>query len=349
MGKKIALLTGALVLGLSAFGLANRAGLQLPVVKEQIVTKAPESTTKEYRRIVVVSDLHYPSKVRTEPERAKKIEHKSQVVDEINTWKDVDLLAFTGDLVQRTGSKTEYKEAKAFTDRFLAPKAFIPGNHAFMYASKLEKGKAAHASMEERERKLHRFAETFGLKSLYYGEEMSGYYLVFLSPEVASGQYPTELSKEELAWFKKTLQDHKDMPTICFFHAPLKGSLENYNKRVNTDYYVAHPIKELTKILAANPQVKLWVSGHTHTKATSKSFAAPINKVGNVVDIHNPSWESKTIWTNSLYLYPDRIVVRTYNHDKHTFIKKLDRTFYVKENKEQENQEQEQQEQKQAA
>ena len=336
MDKKIIGITGALLLSLSVFTLAKQTGVKEPAAAEKSPTQVLESKNKEYRRIVVVSDLHYPSKTRTEPERQKIIEHKKQALEEINTWKDVDLLAFTGDVVQRTGNKVEYKEAKEFTDGFLAPKAFIPGNHAFMFASKLVNGKAVRASLEERERKLKRFETTFGLERLYYAQEMSGYYLVFLSPQVASGNYPTELSKEELKWFKETLEEHKNMPTICFFHAPLKGSLENYNKNINKDYYVAHPVKELEKILSANPQVMLWVSGHTHTKATNASFAAPVNKIGSVVDIHNPSWESKTIWTNSLYLYPDRIVVRTYNHDKQQFVEKLDRTFYIKQEQEQE-------------
>jgi predicted MPP superfamily phosphohydrolase len=330
MKKRIALLTGALFLSVSVFAVAQKAGVKIPAPVKESAPVATESNTRDYKRIVVVSDAHYPSKTRTQPARDNIIAHKLTMAKDVNKWQDVDLLVFTGDIVQRTGNMWEYQEAKDFTDKFTAPKAFIPGNHAFMFASKLVNGKAVRASLEERKIKLARFAKTFGLERLYYGKEMAGYYLVFLSPEIASGKYPTELSKEELAWFKKTLREHKDMPTICFFHAPLKGSLENYNKNINTDYYVAHPVQELEKIFAANPQIMLWVSGHTHTKATNKSFAAPVNKVDSVVDIHNPSWESKTIWTNSLYLYPDKIVVRTYNHDKHDFVKKLDRTFYVK-------------------
>jgi len=329
MRKKIAFLTGILFCSVSVFALAKNMGVKIMAPVKEPVHAAAESKPRDYKRIVVISDAHYPSKTRTQPARDNIIAHKLLMAEDVNKWQDVDLLAFTGDIVQRTGNMWEYQEAKGFTDRFTAPKAFIPGNHAFMFASKLVNGKAVRASLEERKIKLERFAKTFGLQKLYYGKELGGYYLVFLSPEIASGKYPTELSKEELAWLKKTLQEHKDMPTICFFHAPLKGSLENYNKNINTDYYVSHPIEAITKILQDNPQVKLWVSGHTHTKATNKSFAAPVNKVGNVVDIHNPSWESKTIWTNSLYLYPDKIVVRTYNHDKHKFVEKLDRTFYL--------------------
>ncbi len=335
MKKRIVLLTGALIFSISVFACAKQREVKPSTGTQEPVTIVTDGKTRDYKRIVVISDAHYPSKTRTQPARDNIIAHKLAKVEDINQWKDVDLLVFPGDIVQRTGNLWEYNEAKGFTDRFTAPKAFIPGNHAFMFASKLVNGKAVRASLEERAMKLQRFAKTFGLQSLYYGQEMAGYYLVFLSPEVASGKYPTELSQEELSWLKQKLKEHKAMPTICFFHAPLKGSLENYNKNINSDYYVAHPVESIRNILAANPQVKLWVSGHTHTKATNKSFAAPVNKVGSVVDIHNPSWESKTIWTNSLYLYPDKIIVRTYNHDKHKFVKKLDRTFYIKQDQEQ--------------
>ena len=61
-----------------------------------------------------------------------------------------------------------------------------------------------------------------------------------------------------------------------------------------------------------NPQIFLWISGHMHVPAASESFSAAINLYGGrVMNIHNPDMERKTIWTNVLRLYPDRVVIRT--------------------------------------
>ena len=32
------------------------------------------------------------------------------------------------------------------------------------------------------------------------------------------------------------------------------------------------------------------------------------------------------IWTNSLYLYPDKVVIKTYNHEDNAWLPQLDRT-----------------------
>ena len=41
------------------------------------------------------------------------------------------------------------------------------------------------------------------------------------------------------------------------------------------------------EVLADNPQVFLWVSGHTHTAATNPNFAAPVNRYkGRIVNLY---------------------------------------------------------------
>lgn len=77
-----------------------------------------------------------------------------------------------------------------------------------------------------------------------------------------------------------------------------------------------------------NSQVFLWVSGHTHTPPREESFAAPINIYANrVTNIHNTDMNRETIWTNSLFLYPDKVVVKTYQHKTGIWLPEFERTL----------------------
>ena len=79
-----------------------------------------------------------------------------------------------------------------------------------------------------------------------------------------------------------------------------------------------------------HPQIKLWVSGHTHTPPTQPTFDNDINYYhGKILDVYNPTWDGKTIWTNSLYLYKDKIVIKTYDMDKHETLDNLTRTVQI--------------------
>jgi len=75
-----------------------------------------------------------------------------------------------------------------------------------------------------------------------------------------------------------------------------------------------------------NAQIFLWVSGHTHTPATNESFASGINLYEKqVTNIHNGDMNRGTIWTNSLYLYPDKVVIKTFNHKKGVWMENTER------------------------
>ena len=289
---------------------------------------------KEYHCIVILSDAHYPSKLSAEENatgRQKKIDNKLSAINDINSWNDVDLAVFLGDIVEKLGNKSDYAQAKEFVDKLTKPKALIVGNHEFMYEDHLtENGKLQWASPELRAAKLERFKNVFQVNNLYYSRGIDNYLLIFLSPDVTNGKYLTEISLEQLSWLEKTLTANKTSPTLIFFHAPLAGTLASYNKDANTPNFVAQPEKKLHDLLMNNPQILLWVSGHTHTPATNPSFDAPINFYeGKILDLHNPTLDGKTIWTNSIYLYPDKIYIRTFNHQTGEFVESLDRTIPV--------------------
>jgi hypothetical protein len=80
-----------------------------------------------------------------------------------------------------------------------------------------------------------------------------------------------------MGWLGSELKKSQDTPTIIFFHAPLKGTLRDYNRNANTPDYIAQPHERIHEMLKRNPQVFLWVSEHTHTSPEEESFASPIN------------------------------------------------------------------------
>ncbi|WP_346354031.1 metallophosphoesterase family protein [Azotosporobacter soli] len=294
----------------------------LALVSSPCVAALP--SVQDYQRIVVLGDPHYPTRPQNTDAALslELVEAKQNAVDEINSWDDVALVVVVGDIVAAQGTEEEYAEARGFIERIKKPVAVIPGNHDLIYRDEPNvKGKLQRAAAKEREMKVERFKTAYGLEEVYYSKKVGDYLLLFLAPDRADSKYLCEISEEQLAWLKKTLAENAALPTLIFFHAPLAGTLADYNKEVNTVNFIAQPKAKLDAIIESNPQIVAWVSGHTHTPASNPSFAAPLNLYQNRVwNIHNADLDRKTIWTNSLYLYPEQVVVKTYNHKTGQFI-----------------------------
>lgn len=305
----------------------------------------PDPGGEAARRIVVLSDVHYGTKSRDPQERRERMARKRAAASEISSWQDADLCVFTGDMVEKYATPAEYAMARDFALSIRRPKAFVAGNHEVVYSEiPGQGGIERRAGPVERLIHLRRFEKLFG--PLYYTRRLGGYLLVFLAPDTADAAwvpdggeepYAGELSGREVSWFESTLRANPGTPTIVFCHTPLEGSfLKGYSG--NGERNFTQPAKSIRRILAANPQVMLWVSGHTHTSPRSASYSSPVNRQSGaaVVDIHNPSWEGGEIWTNSLFLYKDRVEVRTWSHKDHKWLEPLDRNYAVMSIKERE-------------
>ena len=275
-----------------------------------------QASNKGYHHLVLLTDLHLPGEA---------IAAKEQAIDTINSWQDADMVVALGDLCQERGTNEEYDAVKVFFSRLKKPLFPIVGNHDYIYADNLDyKGKKYRATTETRNRKLMRFKETFGLKELSYSMNVGSYTLIFVSLDAP--EHLTEISPKQMEWLRLELEKIRKTPTIIFFHAPLEGTLRTYNNHVNRPDYVAQPAGRIRDLLLSNPQVFLWVSGHTHTSTNEESFASAINVYEKrVTTIHNADMNRSTIWTNSLFLYPDRVVVKTYNHKKGAWVPSLER------------------------
>ena len=210
---------------------------------------------KEYRHLVILGDPHLPG---------SKILMKEKTIAAINRWDDVDMVIAVGDICKERGTNEEYAAAKEFFSKLKKPLYPIVGNHDFLYTDNLDaKGKKTKAVTETREAKLNKFRNTFGLKEISYSKKAGKYFLVFLSLD--SSGYLAEISQKQVAWLGSELEKNKNDPTLIFFHAPLEGTLRSYNRNANTSNFVAQPSDKIRHILMNNPQVILWVSGHTHT------------------------------------------------------------------------------------
>ena len=281
-----------------------------------------ETTARDrpYHGIALIGDPHLPG---------RNLPAKEDLIRTIGGWKEIEKVVVLGDICKETGTAQEYAFAKKFFDRLRKPLRFVAGNHDYIYEDEMNvEGRKVQASPAVRRKKLARFAETFGMKQLHGEERLGGYLLVYLSPDDLETDHLTQLSEDRIVWLKALLENNRDLPTIVFFHAPLAGTLMAYNDRVNTPGFVAQPADRLRDLIRGNPQLFLWVAGHMHVPATNESYNAPVNLYeGQVTVIHNSDLERKRPWTNVLQLYPERVVVRTFDHWQNSWRPDLDRTI----------------------
>ncbi len=273
-----------------------------------------------YYRLVILGDPHLPGRL---------IEKKELVRETINSWEDVEMIIAVGDICSDWGSDEEYRLAKEFFSKFKKPFFPIAGNHDYIYETPAgPEGGLVVAPRQIQEAKLKKFQETFNLPGYFYGKTVGNYRLIFLSSDHVD--FLSGMSDRQLAWFRSELEANRKTPTIIIFHGPLKGTLKDYRRWINTPGFIAQPYEDIHDILKQNPQVFMWVSGHTHTPPMEESFASPINVYeGQVTNIHNKDMNRGDIWTNSLYLYPDKVVVKTWDHQINEWLPNLERTIVV--------------------
>lgn len=309
---------------------------QIPIAMALLgATKEDAAELLGYYRIVVLGDPHLPSRMREHPSvaaRQRIMDAKNAAIDDVNAWDDVGQINVVGDIVAQFADDEEYAYCKTYFDRCKKPVYFITGNHDYIYNNSFSSDMHfVSANAIIRQQKLERFKETWGLPEVFYMQKHGKYLLVYLSVDSLDSSYLAAMSKRQLDWLRETLHANKAIPTIIFFHGPLNGTLSSAtNKDANTPKFIAQPEEEIRNIIRNNNQILLWVSGHTHTPATDPSFASNINLYeGKVTNIHNSDMDRVNIWTNSLYLYSDKIVVRTFDHGRGIWMDELERTFPV--------------------
>lgn len=312
------------------------------IVSVGYISGIQAATDKGYGHIVVLSDIHLPG---------NNLPSKEKAIQTINAWDDVDRVAVTGDIVATGGSPEQFSFAREFFTKLNKPLRVVGGNHDYIYPDSYPQNPATghtlkEASPEARRKKLELFKKTWGIEEIHYSEKLGNYLLVFLTPDDLVSNNYSQMTDGQLEWLSVELKRNKTLPTIVFFHAPLEGTYKSrkIEQATTPDSYNAEPAKKIRDILLKNRQVFLWVAGHLHIAPPSKSFASEINLYEKQVwVIHNAdmngssafsdeamkSTRHDTVWTNSLLLYPDRVVVKTYDHKQEIWMKHLERVIKI--------------------
>lgn len=253
----------------------------------------------------------------------RNLELKRKVIRDINSWDDVDLVVCTGDICATVGTEEEYAFAAEFFSELKKPFITIIGNHDNFYSD----SGYFRASATERREKLQRFLRNFPDQRLFYSDEFAGLRFYFLAVDDVTGPYFSSISAEQISWFEAELERHRQQKSIVFCHAPLWTDeiLQMYPQAIN---YIVQPAEEFKRIIAINPQVSLWVSGHVHFGMKAELINHPFNLYnGRVTNILNcdmdgfsvldlkikPEFHDK-IWTRKLILNSEKYICTVYDH-----------------------------------
>jgi len=153
-----------------------------------------------------------------------------------------------GDICEDRGTAEEYAFAKQFFSALSQPAHFLVGNHDYIYDDATSaKGGRIRAGPASRAEKLQRFKTTFGLDEVYASRRVGNYLLIFMSTDHLLSRYLAHVSDRQLEWLRAELGKHRATPTVIFYHAPLRGTLLDYNDRTNKDDFVAHPTRSCAR------------------------------------------------------------------------------------------------------
>jgi 3',5'-cyclic AMP phosphodiesterase CpdA len=272
--------------------------------------------------LVLLGDPHLPG---------RHLPAKERVRETVNGWPEVTGVVALGDLCEDLGTAEEYAAVGEFFRGFRAPVHPLVGNHDYIYGdARDDRGRRLLGSPSSRGAKLERFKTLWGLPEPFHSRRMGAYRLLFLATDHSRSGNLAEMSERQMAWLDELLAADPHAPTILFFHAPLAGTLTNFNQRANSPGFVAQPERELRDLLRRHGQVLLWASGHMHVTPANESYAAPINRYeGRVLNVHTPDMNRAAIWTNSLWLHPDRVEVRTFDHGRSAWLPRFDRRVEI--------------------
>ena len=243
-----------------------------------------------------------------------------------------DLYLFNGD-VSDNGLPGEYA---AFHDvvRQAVPDAALAvttGNHEF-YDSSLSDQEV-----------LSRFCEQFGYDRPYSSLVLGDVHLVLLADEMR-GRAPRNpewawLGQEQVRWFRRVLKEHRHLDTVVCLHQSLPDTVAwSYG---NNSFNGCGQATELRGILRENPQVKLWLSGHTHLPLETEgqvhqdggvTFAALGStfyqfKLAEGTDPSRPrgGWTKDFAASQNrvLEVYPERLILRAWDHRRRAWLEDL--------------------------
>lgn len=220
-------------------------------------------------RFAQVSDAHFTT---NEENTSYKMLKKSpeildDVVLQINTSMPYDFVMFTGDLVNKP-KENQLKEFISHASLLNAPWYAIDGNHDISIDGPLTKKKFIEVLCENN--------KNMKTENIYYAFTPKKGYRVICLDSIIDYKLTCngELSKEQMDWLEKELDEHtKDVVILCT-HVPIHEPFSSPNHKMNNEYEIKSLLRKYS-----NPIVVL--QGHYHCTRTRQD--------GNIVYISTPS------------------------------------------------------------
>jgi hypothetical protein len=225
------------------------------------------------RSLAVVGDLHY------EPEGDDEFVSARRQLMALSPETIVQL----GDLggYSHCGTWQSFREGLSFLSGFQAPYCTIIGNHDLESAEFATDADAVAA-----------WCDAFSRPQPYTAVDLGPALAICLSStscrDNPGSHHEVRLDARQIAWFRSVLADNPEKPTFVFSHAPIAGSglrvLQNIHlKCPNAWLNHTEDYAQFIGLVATNPQIKLWFSGHDHL---GQQYSDSISQVGNCAFVH---------------------------------------------------------------
>jgi 3',5'-cyclic AMP phosphodiesterase CpdA len=180
------------------------------------------------------------------------------------------------------GTRSSFIEGREFLSSFGMPYHSIVGNHDLECLAEFS------SDVES----VSAFCDVFDLDRPYRTMELGNSLGILLSStgyrDNVGFRHEVSIDDEQVRWLSATLRANPNRNTIIFSHSPPLGSqlrvlqalhLRSGNAWLNQ----SNDPGRFSELLAANPQVRLWFSGHNHL---GQHYSNSISQVGRCLFIH---------------------------------------------------------------
>ena len=238
-----------------------------------MITKLNDMTHLGSQRLLIVGDLHYETAQQEQLERAR------QQLRALSPTAVVSLGDQGG--YSHCGTRLSFEEGCDYFSGFGVPFYPLIGNHD-MEGAEFKRDEEAVAA----------WCEIFGRVRPYtlidWGVAV-GITLSQTSFRANEGSHhEVHIDDEQFDWFAQMVQAQRHRPIFVFSHAPILGSglrvLQDLHLKGPNAYlnHYTHPEKFI-ELVQANPQIKLWFSGHNHL---GHDYNDTITRVGECTFVH---------------------------------------------------------------
>ena len=186
---------------------------------------------------------------------------------------------------------------------------------------------------------INRWKQAFGVEHPYTSRVFAGVHFVLLADE----QWKTApfnqdwcwITSEQMVWFEQVLAEHRDKTTIVFMHQPLNETVTG--SQGARAFGGTNMAEQIYAIVAKNPQVKLWFSGHTHRRLDVTGQVVEKNGItfmglGSTIYLLGPKpgggsgRDTEASQSRVLEIYPDKLRVLARDHTGSRWMEELEKT-----------------------